>query len=422
MRMRHVTGLVLLALLFGCAPRVDVESMLRDFDNYDADLQMVTTDDQALQTLEEGRQKRDEAGTLAEQGKRMAALPVVEEALADARLALEIDRMNASERRAEKCRLEVEQARTSWREAVFVLEQTEEFVGAKAEVSRSGPEETEEASPLPATTLEPDSFPPATIDEVSSQWKTWRREASERKVAIADLESVYRHAYDQTQAPKVDSVAVAHQRYVAARMVQALECRVHAHIDEGVCLDATRMTAGFGDARADVLRATLDLERGLQANLRDQLDHLRAEAKTRQDELYDALSQMEGKFASIRRDARGTIVSLADILFDFDKATLRRDVEFNLVKIATILNQFPEMKIVIEGHTDSVGTEEYNLGLSQRRAKAVFEFLISQGVAEERMSWEGYGESRPVADNDTEEGRQRNRRVDLVIQDAAEQG
>jgi OOP family OmpA-OmpF porin len=115
-------------------------------------------------------------------------------------------------------------------------------------------------------------------------------------------------------------------------------------------------------------------------------------------------------------------VSLADILFDFDKATLRRDVEFNLVKIATILNQFPEMKIVIEGHTDSVGTEEYNLGLSQRRAKAVFEFLISQGVAEERMSWEGYGESRPVADNDTEEGRQRNRRVDLVIQDAAEQG
>jgi len=148
------------------------------------------------------------------------------------------------------------------------------------------------------------------------------------------------------------------------------------------------------------------------------LDQLRAEAKTRQDELYNALSQMEGKFASIRRDARGTIVSLADILFDFDKATLRRDVEFNLVKIATILNQFGEMKVLVEGHTDSVGSEEYNLGLSKRRAQAVYDFLVTQGVTASRMTWDGYGESRPVADNDTEEGRQKNRRVDLVIQDA----
>jgi outer membrane protein OmpA-like peptidoglycan-associated protein len=127
---------------------------------------------------------------------------------------------------------------------------------------------------------------------------------------------------------------------------------------------------------------------------------------------------MEGKFASIRRDARGTIVSLADILFDFDKATLRRDVEFNLVKIATILNQFAEMKVLVEGHTDNIGTEEYNLGLSKRRAQAVSEFLVSQGVVATRLSFEGYGESRPVADNATDAGRQKNRRVDLVIQDA----
>jgi len=418
MKLRHTVGLLVVLSLCGCTAGADLDSMLRDFDNYDQDLKAVATDDQTLQTLDQGRQKRDEAGALAEQGKKTAALPMVEEALADARLALEMDRMNASERRAEKCRLEVEQARTSWREAMFVLEQTEEFVGAKASISRTGPEEMTETPIAPATTLEPDSFPPATIGDVSAQWDAWRREAAARKVAVADLESEYRSAYDATQVPHVKPEAEAHNRYVAARMAQALECRVHAQINDGVCMDATRMTSGFGDARADALKATLDLERGLQANLRDQLDHLRAEAKTRQDELYNALSQMEGKFASIRRDARGTIVSLADILFDFDKATLRRDVEFNLVKIATILNQFPEMKILIEGHTDSIGTEEYNLGLSQRRAKAVYEFLVSQDVAEDRMSWEGYGESRPVADNDTDEGRQRNRRVDLVIQDA----
>ena len=200
--------------------------------------------------------------------------------------------------------------------------------------------------------------------------------------------------------------------------LQALECRVRAEASDAVCLETTQQTAAYANAREGALRATLELERGLKDDIQRDLDQLRAEAKTRQEELRGALSQMEGKFASIRQDARGTIVSLADILFDFDKATLRRDVEFNLVKIATILNQFGEMSVLVEGHTDAIGTDEYNLGLSKRRAQAVNDFLISQGVVEKRLSWEGYGKTRPVADNDTDEGRQKNRRVDLVIQDA----
>jgi outer membrane protein OmpA-like peptidoglycan-associated protein len=253
---------------------------------------------------------------------------------------------------------------------------------------------------------------------ISAQWTSWRQAAADRKVMAADLEGTYRNSGAAAQAEKVDAATAAHHRYLAARATQSLECRVRAEANERVCLDATQQTAAYADARENALRATLELERTLQADLRRDLDQLRAEAKTRQDELFNALSQLEGKFASIHRDARGTIVSLADILFDFDKATLRRDVEFNLVKIATILNQFGEMKILIEGHTDSIGTEEYNLGLSQRRARAVLEFLISQGVVEARLSSEGYGEARPVADNDTDAGRQKNRRVDLVIQDA----
>jgi outer membrane protein OmpA-like peptidoglycan-associated protein len=239
-------------------------------------------------------------------------------------------------------------------------------------------------------------------------------------VASADIESAYQRAVDMTKAEKVDAATTAHATYLANRAVQSLECRVRATANEHVCSDATMQTAALGDARVETLRAALDLERGLKDNLKTELDKLRAESKSRQDELYGALSSMEGKFASIRRDARGTIVSLADILFDFDKATLRRDVEFNLVKIATILNQFPEMKVAVEGHTDAVGSDEYNLGLSKRRAQAVLEFLSGQGVKGERLSSEGYGETRPVADNDTDEGRQKNRRVDLVIQDAPE--
>ncbi len=419
MRARYVNTLILPVLICGCAAGVNVEPMLRDFDDYASNLRAVATDPQAIATLDTGQAKRTEAGALVDQGKQKEALPVAERALADARLAFELERMNASSRRAEKCRREVEEARTKWSEAVFVLEQTEEFVGAKASFAKRGPMTTEEDNPeLPASTLDLEKFPPATMDGVSTQWSVWRQAATERKVAVADLESAYRHGFDLNQAEKADAATIEHGRYLAARAAQSLECRVVSGANERVCLDATQLTAAYGDARADALRATLDLERGLQADLRRDLDQLRAEAKTRQDELYDALSQLQGKFASIRRDARGTIVSLADILFDFGKATLRRDVEFNLVKIATIINQFGEMNIVIEGHTDSIGTDEYNLGLSKRRAQAVHEFLASQGVDASRMTWEGFGESRPVADNDTNEGRQKNRRVDLVIQDA----
>jgi outer membrane protein OmpA-like peptidoglycan-associated protein len=418
MRIRHLVSLVLLVLIWGCTASVDVESLFRDFDSYEKDLRAVTTDRQSMETLEMGRSKRAEAGLLVDQGKNREAVPIVEKALADARTALEIDRMNSSARRAERCHLEVEQARTKWREALFVLNQTEEFVGKKASISQQEPESMREESLLPASVLLPDTFPPATFDEVSKLWTAWRRAASERKVAAADLESAFRRSQAQTQVEKVEDATVAHHTYLAARAVQMVECRIHAQANEQDCLEATQLMTDFGDARAEALRATLDLERGLQDDLRRELDQFRNEAKTRQDELFDALSQMEGKFASIRRDARGTIVSLADILFDFDKATLRRDVEFNLVKIATILNQFGEMNILIEGHTDDIGTDEYNLGLSQRRASAVYEFLVSQDVDSTRMSWEGYGESRPVADNGTEEGQQKNRRVDLVIQDA----
>ncbi|MCA9726748.1 MAG: OmpA family protein, partial [Candidatus Eisenbacteria bacterium] len=185
-----------------------------------------------------------------------------------------------------------------------------------------------------------------------------------------------------------------------------------------VCVQATALASQLGEATDAARAATLDLERGLQENLRRQLESMRAEAKNRQQEMYDALTQLEGKYARIRQDARGTIVSLADILFDFDKATLKRDVEFALVRVATILNQFPEMQIAVEGHTDNIGSEAYNLDLSKRRARAVFDFLVSQGVDAARMTSDGFGMTRPVADNATDEGRQRNRRVDLVIRES----
>ena len=415
---RILSTLVIPVLMLACAPAVDVQPVLEDFDSYAADLRAVATDPYALEVLAAGDAKRAQSGELLAKGKKQEALPVGEEALADARLAQEVERMRQSAQRADECRLQVEQARTKWSEAVFVLEQTEEFTGSKADFAKRAPVLTEEEEPLPASSLAPDSLTLPDMHEVTAQWGEWQKVVKERGVAAADIEGNYRKSYNLAMAKETKPAEAAHQRYLAWRAAQSLECRARADVNDRVCLEASQTIASYSDARAEALHATLDLERNLQDDLKRDLESLRAEAKTRQDELYNALSQMEGKFASIRRDARGTIVSLADILFDFDKATLRREVEFNLVKIATILNQFGEMKVLIEGHTDSIGTEEYNLDLSKRRARAVYDFLVSQDVAEGRLSYEGYGESRPVTDNDTDENRQKNRRVDLVIQDA----
>jgi outer membrane protein OmpA-like peptidoglycan-associated protein len=202
---------------------------------------------------------------------------------------------------------------------------------------------------------------------------------------------------------------------VAGRNLQELEARVREREALDSCVKSTSLAGRYGEARDKALRATLDLERSLKADLRDELEKARQEALDRQADMYDALQKLEGRFATITKNARGTIVSLADILFDFNKATLKRDVEFNLVKIATILEQFPEMNIQVEGHTDNVGTPEYNLDLSRRRAQAVADFMSTQGVDKPRLTVQGFGLTQPVADNATDAGRQKNRRVDLVI-------
>ena len=406
-------ALVILVVVCACAPAVDVQPMLRDFDDYSKNLKGVDADEKALATLADGQKKRDQAASLA--GKK-ESVPLAQEALADARLAMEVQRMKDASHRADMCRLEVEEARTKWSEAVYVLEQTEQFTKQDAANAKVEPKIEDKTPQLPETTLLPDTLPAAAMTDVPTKWNAWREAATHQGVTVADLENSYRRA---TETPaKKDAAATAQSQYVSARAVQALECRVRTSVNDRVCLDAARHTADYANAREDALRATLELERSMSADLRKNLDQLREESQTRQESLRQSLSQMEGKFASVRQDARGTIVSLADILFDFNKATLRRDVEFNLVKIATILNQYDEMNVLVEGHTDAIGTDEYNLTLSKKRAQAVSDFLASQGVKPGRLSWEGYGKTRPVADNATDEGRQKNRRVDLVIQDA----
>ncbi|WP_300272329.1 OmpA family protein [Halomonas sp.] len=106
----------------------------------------------------------------------------------------------------------------------------------------------------------------------------------------------------------------------------------------------------------------------------------------------------------------------SDVTFAFDSAELRPGAEYELNEVAATLNNNPEVRVTIAGHTDSIGSNEYNLGLSERRAESVRDYLVSQGVADGRMRTVGYGEERPVATNETDEGRAMNRRVEIMSQ------
>jgi OmpA-OmpF porin, OOP family len=103
------------------------------------------------------------------------------------------------------------------------------------------------------------------------------------------------------------------------------------------------------------------------------------------------------------------------VLFEYDKANLKPGAQQNLYRLVTFLNEHPDQTVVIEGHTDSKGSDTYNLDLSQRRAQAVQGFLLSNGIGGERIAVRGYGEAYPVASNDTMAGRQQNRRVEIVV-------
>ena len=103
------------------------------------------------------------------------------------------------------------------------------------------------------------------------------------------------------------------------------------------------------------------------------------------------------------------------VLFDFDKAGLRPEAGPALDSLAAFLKKYPSAKLGVSGHTDDAGSDEYNLDLSGRRAKAVCDYLLQAGIPAAQVEWKAFGESRPVADNTTEEGRQKNRRVECIL-------
>lgn len=134
-------------------------------------------------------------------------------------------------------------------------------------------------------------------------------------------------------------------------------------------------------------------------------------------EAHVRTSQLEQELADFRakENERGLVLTLGDVLFRTNEVDLTADALRKLYPLVTLLKENPKRSILIEGYTDSSGSESHNLDLSERRASAVRDFLVSTGINPERITARGYGEENPVASNTSEAGRKENRRVEVIV-------
>ena len=177
-------------------------------------------------------------------------------------------------------------------------------------------------------------------------------------------------------------------------------------------------------AAIDANQATADAQQG-QRNAEAESERNRLAAATSDQQLQQAVQDREELRAKLlqqfnvifatRDTARGLIVNLSDVLFDTGKSTLRPVAREKLAKISGIVLAYPDLRLAIEGNTDSVGSDAMNQTLSEQRAASVRDYLAQENIPAASMTSQGFGKTQPVASNDTAEGRQQNRRVELVV-------
>ena len=164
-------------------------------------------------------------------------------------------------------------------------------------------------------------------------------------------------------------------------------------------------------AQQQVLAAETDKARQAAA----QSDNLRQQAENEKQELRARLLQQLNSILATRDSARGLVANMSDVLFRSGSFELLPGARERLAKVSGIVLAYPTLHVAIEGHTDSVGSDDYNQQLSERRAQAVRDYFVQQGISAAAVEAHGYGKTEPIATNDTPEGRQQNRRVELIL-------
>lgn len=246
----------------------------------------------------------------------------------------------------------------------------------------------------------------------------------ELKDATDALARAERQWADDRDVAETDHLSyLARQRAeIAANAARARQ--LDANIQQaGSEADRIRLQARALEADQARLRAQQAQAQALSAEQRAAQQQAAAQAAQAQAAAaQDRVRALEAQLRDMeaRQTERGLLVTLGDVLFAFNKAELTAQAAPRLDKLASFLQQFPDRRLLIEGYTDSVGSDSYNQDLSDRRAQSVRDALVQRGVNSNRITVRGYGKAYPVADNASPEGRAMNRRVEIVIAD--EQG
>jgi outer membrane protein OmpA-like peptidoglycan-associated protein len=240
---------------------------------------------------------------------------------------------------------------------------------------------------------------------------TARAEAQRREEAEAE-----RRAADRRRAEAEDAAERAARDRAESEAIAKRAARDKAEAEAALAAaDRARAEAELASQRLAQERAAAEAARQASEAQADQARRAAAQAEAEKAELRERLRQQLNVILETRESARGLIVNMSDVLFDTAQHTLRPGAREKLAKISGILLAYPDLRVEVEGHTDSVGDETYNQGLSERRAHTVREYLIRQGIPSAAIVAHGFGESRPVVSNGTAAGRQQNRRVELVV-------
>jgi len=240
----------------------------------------------------------------------------------------------------------------------------------------------------------------AEVEKVSADPLAQQAAGKDVEEARNDLQRA-ESALQQRQPPQ----DVDHLAYLALRHAQSGEARIAE----------ARARQQVAQAQEERNRVQLQERDREVNNARNAAENARNTAAAAQSELANARQELQDLQA--KQTERGMVMTLSDVLFDTGQATLKPGADRALDRLAQFLKDSSGTDVLIEGHTDSVGTDDYNLALSQRRAQAVADALSSRGVATDRVQTKGLGKAYPVASNDTQAGRQQNRRVEIVFSD-----
>jgi outer membrane protein OmpA-like peptidoglycan-associated protein len=242
-------------------------------------------------------------------------------------------------------------------------------------------------------------------EEAQARLALEKKAAEEREAkARADAEAEAKRRADAEQA-RLEAEQARQQAEQARAEAERMKLEAQKAAEE----------AAAQKAEADKARqAALEQQRAAEAQTQKALQAA-AQAEAEKGQLRAQLLEQLNSILQTRDSARGLIVNMSDVLFDTGSSTLKPRAREKLAKISGILLAHKGLTLQIEGHTDSVGGDDFNEQLSERRAASVLDFLAGEGVPAEVMSARGFGKTQPVAGNDTAEGRQRNRRVELVV-------